>query len=107
MHSLKLNIPNLEDFRARAELSIDSHLAFARFVEEAGDYSGGGPSGELDEASKRYRIILVDLEVINASALDAWEAAGQPGDWSSQWATEYKGDAREVIAELQALIDTL
>jgi hypothetical protein len=79
--------------------------AFARFVaktEALLDASGIDP-----ELIARYNQAWFDLEIVNASALDAWESEGRPAEWIEQWQKTYQDEARSVLADYSSTVASL
>jgi hypothetical protein len=52
------------------------------------------------DALKRYHEAWFEAEVINATALDDWEAERAPANWDTKW-SRYQPDAEKAVALLQ------
>lgn len=58
----------------------------------------------LIEDAEAWQSLWFELEILNGLALAEWEEQGRPADWSAAWHNAYQQDARELAAELMALI---
>jgi hypothetical protein len=45
-----------------------------------------------------------ELEIINGLALDEWDEAGRPQDWSARWQEVYQQEAGELVQALLKLL---
>lgn len=91
-----------EDVVKRAQTASKDHLEYARFVQDAEILQDGAVQDE--ERKSAYHAFWFELEIVNALALDEWESAGKPDDWSATWSERYKKDAEELIANLCAIL---
>lgn len=84
---------------------MDSHLAFANFVQFAEQYCG--KNSPLVEESKTQKLdaIWFEMEIVNGAALSDWEDAGKPVDWTSSWDAFFKRDATELVDSLASLLN--
>jgi len=108
MSRTEFNISNLSDLLKCLDSAEKDHNEFSKFVRDAEVFCQNEKrDGAVSINLARYREIWLDLEVINALALDDWESSGMPDNWTSQWDETYKHDAQEVMAELRVLLAAL
>ncbi|BBB62225.1 hypothetical protein UNDKW_3952 [Undibacterium sp. KW1] len=93
-------------FLRDAELATANHTAFAKFVWESEKHCANNVSGEVEDLQTQYRRIWMELEIVNALALDDWESKGKPQNWLPEWDRKYKNQALEIVAELRAILST-
>jgi hypothetical protein len=84
----------LSTFERRADEATSNLFAFAKFVAETEDLSG----------DSRYAAAWLEAEVVNAAALEAWDAQGRPQEWNDEWQRNFKAEATEVVAQLREVI---
>ena len=60
-------------------------------------------AGDAD-ALAQYRAAWFDAEILNALALERWDEAGRPADWSAVWRADFAHDAAQTVAALQAVV---
>jgi hypothetical protein len=82
---------NFESLSARA---TDSLFAFADFAQQAENLFFDSQDAEALQA---YRSAWFELEIVNATALDEWEADGRPSDWNEKWTNKFLKDAAETV----------
>lgn len=73
--------------------------AFAHFVGQSEFLFADAAQAHERE---RYAQAWFDAEIINALALERWEAAGRPAGWDATWRAEFQQDAAQAVAALQA-----
>lgn len=82
---------DFDTFAARAADSVFTFAAFAKRTEELFADSKNA------EALEPYRSAWLELEIVNATALEEWESDGRPEKWDEKWSQKYKGEAVETV----------
>lgn len=75
-------------------------VAFARFVAQTEFLCDGADP----DALARYQAAWFEAEILNALALERWDAAGRPADWEAPWTADLQHDAAQAVAALQAVV---
>lgn len=91
-------------FLLQARESVETHLSFSRFVQDAEGLCGNANPFLSGSDLSIYDKLWFELEIVNASALSDWEEQGKPSNWVAEWET-YKPDAVELVESLVALIE--
>lgn len=88
------------DFDRLALNATADVVAFARFVAHTEFlFDGADP-----DALAHYQAAWFDAEILNALALERWDAAGRPTDWHAPWSADFQHDAAQAVAALQAVV---
>ncbi|MBX8609510.1 hypothetical protein K5D65_20180 [Pseudomonas cichorii] len=85
----------------QAERASEDLFAWADFVTQTEFL---WQDNTLIEDAEAWQSLWFELEILNGLALAEWEEQGRPADWSAAWHNAYQQDARELAAELMALI---
>jgi hypothetical protein len=82
--------------------------SFAAFVQESEFFALQNPQYfRKRELANSYSKLWMNLEVLNALALDDWDQKGRPEDYGSVWDSRYRSDALYAVNELLAFLDRL
>lgn len=92
------------DFEALAAHAIESVFAFAEFTKRA-EHLFDQTSDT--EALEEYRSAWLELEIVNATALDEWETDGRPETWDIKWKKRFLKDAEETVCLVRAAAQQL
>ncbi|MNV80160.1 hypothetical protein D3C71_1737490 [compost metagenome] len=89
----------LRDFDALARAATADVVAFAHFVDQSEFLCA-----RTDDAAarERYAEAWFDAEIINALALDRWDAEGRPAVWDATWRSAFQPDAAQAVAGMRA-----
>ena len=104
MTSSTANDVNLEDMLLKAKTATKNHLIYAQFVQDMEVLCDDTNAILGDERLSTYQTYWLELETVNALALDEWESAGKPADWVKVWNEHYRKDAGKLVARLCLLL---
>lgn len=93
-----MSIPDFDRWSLNATADV---VAFARFVAQTEFLFDGASDAD---ALAQYRAAWLDAEILNALALERWDEAGRPADWSAVWRADFAHDAAQTVAALQAVV---
>ena len=89
------------------ESSGQSFYLFAGVVNELEFFAEQNKSIFSDETRQQYKSIWIELEVLNACALEEWESLGKPHDFSNYWEDKYKKEALVLLTELCSFLKSI
>ncbi len=89
---------NRIEFDTLAAVATDSIFAFAEFTKRTEHLFS---DAQNTEALQAYRDAWFELEIVNATALDEWESAGRPSEWSEKWNGKFFKDAADTVGLLR------
>lgn len=85
----------------QGERASEDVFAWASFVAETEFL---WQNSDLVPDADAWQSLWFELEIVNGLALAEWDEQGRPADWSTTWRENYQQDARELAAELLALL---
>ncbi|WP_093060169.1 hypothetical protein [Variovorax sp. YR634] len=90
---------NRREFEALSLEATKDVFAFAKFAQQSEDaFLSSTNAGAL----RRYQNAWLEVEIINAVALEAWEADGRPVSWDDRWREFYQASATEAVKVLRS-----
>ncbi|QFZ86236.1 hypothetical protein GFK26_27460 [Variovorax paradoxus] len=90
---------NRREFDALALKATDDVFAFAQFAQQSEDAFVGSTDAV---GLERYQRAWLEVEIVNAVALEDWENEGRPASWDDTWRELYQPSAAEAVVVLKA-----
>jgi len=95
---------DITKFREAAVSATGGVLLFADFTARSEELMSGG--GFDEDLVQRYNDAWLEMEIVNALALDEWDLDGRPREWDEKWALKYRSDAEDTIRDVLEVLDS-